>query len=113
MPGVFHVVGFQVEAELSAGAEVAFDLAVPAGQAAGIGECRPQVIDIGVVALFDAHDARAVCRSQAAQDAGTRTCVASHLVLLSFAFPGLSRRAGCPAAAPTLMSFHGLDGSAT
>src|SRR5260221_1872231 len=60
-PGAFQVSGFDVQAELSAGAEVALDLAVPAGQAAGIGECRPQVVDIGVVAVFDAHDARAVC----------------------------------------------------
>jgi hypothetical protein len=71
----------------SPSSEVAFYLAVPAGQAAGIGECRPQVVDAGVVAVFDTHDALAVCRSQGAQDAGARTCVASHLVLLRSRFP--------------------------
>src|SRR6266851_3241688 len=51
----------EVLAELSAEAEVAFYPAVPAGQADGIGERRPQVVDIGVVAVFDAHDALAIC----------------------------------------------------
>ncbi len=58
-PGAFPELKASVE--LSAGAEVAFYLAVPAGQAAGIGDCRPQVVDIGVVAVFDAHDPLAVC----------------------------------------------------
>src|SRR5262249_14219070 len=59
-PGALDVSGFEVHAERSARAEVAFYLAVPAGQADGIGECRPQVIDGGVVAVFDAHDAHTV-----------------------------------------------------
>ena len=51
----------QVEAELSAGAEIALDLAVPAGQADGIGDRRPEVVDVGVVAVFNPDDACAVC----------------------------------------------------
>ena len=48
-----------VQAELPAGAQVALHLAVPAGEAPGIGECGPQVVDAGAVAVFDAHDALA------------------------------------------------------
>ena len=47
--------------ELAAGAEVALDLAVPAGETFGISECRPQVVDVGVVAVLHADDALAVC----------------------------------------------------
>jgi hypothetical protein len=36
-------------------------LAVPEGQAAGIGERGPQVVDIGLEAVLDVHDALAVC----------------------------------------------------
>src|ERR1017187_1819877 len=86
-PGAFPSAGKKACAELTAQTEVALYLAHPAGETAGIGECRPQVVDIGVVAVLHAHDALAICRSQAAQDAGTRTCIASHLVLPSFAFP--------------------------
>src|ERR1700729_1427530 len=71
-----------MQAELPAGAEVALSLAVPGGQAVRVGQCLPQVIDTGAVAVFDAHDAFAACRSQAAQDAGTRTGVAGHLLPL-------------------------------
>src|SRR5260370_23472233 len=53
-----------------------------AGQPAGIRERRPQIVDTGVVAVLDAHDAFVVCRSQAAQDAHARTFVGGHLVLL-------------------------------
>src|SRR4029077_18318982 len=59
-PGAFQASGLDVQAELAARAEVAFYLAVPAGEARGIGECRPQVVDAGVVAVFHAHDALAV-----------------------------------------------------
>jgi len=81
-PGGVRVGVFHVQTELPAGAEVALYLAVPGGQAVGIGQCLPQVIDTGAVAVFDAYDAFAACRSQAPQDAGTRTWVAGHLRLL-------------------------------
>jgi hypothetical protein len=71
----------------SPSSEVAFYLAVPAGQAAGIGECRPQVLDIGAEAVFDAYGARTVCRSQAAQDARAGRFIAGHLVPLRSRFP--------------------------
>jgi len=51
--------GFEVHGELPAAAQVTLDLAVPAGQTARIGEGGPQVVDIGVVAVLDAYDARA------------------------------------------------------
>jgi hypothetical protein len=38
------VIGFEVHAELSGGPEVAYYLAVPTGQAVGIGERRPQQV---------------------------------------------------------------------
>ena len=81
-PGALDVIGSDVDTELSGGSEVALHLAVPAGQPNGIGERRPQVVDIGVVAVFDAHDASAACRSQAAQNAAASTCVAVHLAAL-------------------------------
>ena len=59
--GAVDVIGFEVEPELSAGAEIALDLAVPAGQAGGIGDRRPEVVDDGVVAVFDSDDACSVC----------------------------------------------------
>jgi hypothetical protein len=62
-----------VQAELAAHPEIALHLAVPAGQAAGIGEGRPQVVNTGVIAVFDPGDAAAAGRSQAAEDAATRT----------------------------------------
>ena len=46
----------------------------------GIGQRRPQGFDVGVVPVLDAHDAFAVRRSKAAQDAGTGMWVARHLV---------------------------------
>ena len=85
-PGAFPFAG-KAGAELTAQTQVALDLGDPAGQAAGIGERRPQVIDTGVEAVSDAHGALAVHRSQAAQDAGAPTCVAGHLVLLRSRFP--------------------------
>ena len=60
-PGAFPSAGKEACAELTAEAQVALDLAEPAGQTAGIGECRPQVVDVGVEAVFHAHDALAVC----------------------------------------------------
>jgi hypothetical protein len=73
--------------ELAAGVQVALDLAEPAGNAAGIGAGRPQVVDAGVVPVLHAHDALAVCRAQPAQDAGARRCAAGHEVLLRSRFP--------------------------
>src|SRR5581483_4692767 len=67
--------------------QVALELAEPAGETAGIGECRPQVVDIGVVAVFHAHDALAIGCAQAAEDAVALACVAGHLVLLRSRFP--------------------------
>ena len=59
-PGAFRPAGKKAKAELTAQAQVALDLADPAGQTAGIGECRPQVVDIGVEAVLHAHDALAI-----------------------------------------------------
>src|SRR5450631_1374857 len=96
------VVGLDVGAELSSRTEVAFDPAVPPGEAGGIGECRPQVLDVGVVSVFDADDTRSVCRAQVAEDAASWTCVAAHLALLRSCFPraisvckASSRRSHC------------------
>src|SRR5579863_540179 len=86
-PGAFPALGFEVQVELPAGAQVARYLAIPARQTAWIGERGPQVADIGVVAVLDAHDALAFCRSQAAQEAGAPACVAGHLVPLRSRFP--------------------------
>ena len=99
-PGGVRVGIFHVQEELPAEAEVAFYLAVPGGQAAGVGQCRPQVVDTGAVAVFDAYDAFAACRSQAAQDAGTRTWVAGHLVLLRSRSPGYLGVPGRPPLLP-------------
>src|SRR5579859_7443655 len=63
-PGAFPPAGKQACAVLTADSQVALHVAVPAGQAVGIGDCRPQVVDIGVEAVLHAHDALAVCRSQ-------------------------------------------------
>ena len=60
-PGAFPSAGKEACAELTAEAQVALYLADPAGEAAGIGERRPQVVDIGVEAVLHAHDALAVC----------------------------------------------------
>src|SRR5689334_18022024 len=49
--GALDVIGFEVHAERSARAEVALDLAVPASQPRRIGDRRPQVVDVGVVAV--------------------------------------------------------------
>jgi hypothetical protein len=70
MPGALDVIGRDVGAELSARSEVAVDLAIPPGEAAGIGERFLQVVDRGGVAVFDANDARGLRRPQAAEDAG-------------------------------------------
>jgi hypothetical protein len=44
-----------VGAELTAKAQVAFHFAEPAGETAGIGERRPDVVDLGVQAILDAR----------------------------------------------------------
>jgi len=44
-PGTFPSAGKETCAELTAQAQVALELAKPAGQTAGIGERRPQVVD--------------------------------------------------------------------
>src|SRR5262245_52365758 len=51
----------KVKAELTAQVQVALDVADPAGETAGIGQCRPQVVDSGVEAVLHAHDALAIC----------------------------------------------------
>ena len=57
----FPSAGMEACAVLATAPQVALDLAVPAGQTRGIGERRPHVVDIGVEAVFHAHDALAVC----------------------------------------------------
>jgi hypothetical protein len=59
-PGAIPPAGKKAGAELTADSQVALDLAEPAGETAGSSECRPQVVDIGVEALFHAHDALAI-----------------------------------------------------
>jgi hypothetical protein len=59
--GAFPSAGEKACVVLTAESQVALDLAVPAGQTRGIGECRPHVVDIGVEAVFHAHDALAIC----------------------------------------------------
>jgi hypothetical protein len=41
--------------------KLAVHLAEPAGESVGIGDCRPEVADVGVIAVFDSDDACAVC----------------------------------------------------
>jgi hypothetical protein len=74
-------------AEAAAEAQVALNLAEPAGETRGIRERRPQVVDVGVEAVFHAHDAFAVGRAQSAQDAAASRCIARHLVLFRSRFP--------------------------
>ncbi len=62
--GAFPSAGEEACAELTALAQIAFYLAEPAGEAAGIGEGGPEVIDIGLKTVFETHDARPVFRSQ-------------------------------------------------
>ena len=45
---------------LPAWAETALYLTDPAGETAGIGERRPEVVDLGVEAVLDPHDALAI-----------------------------------------------------
>jgi hypothetical protein len=59
-PGTLPLAGKKACPELTAQAEVALELADPAGQAAGIGESRSQVVDTGVEAILRAHDALAI-----------------------------------------------------
>jgi hypothetical protein len=73
--------------ELTAQPQVALELAKPARQAAGIGERRPQVIDVGVVAVLHTHDTLAVRHAQGAHDAVARGRVAVHVVLLRSRLP--------------------------
>jgi hypothetical protein len=57
----FPSAGKKACAVLAAESQVALDLAVPAGQTTGLRECRPEVVDIGVVAVLHAHDAFVIC----------------------------------------------------
>ena len=50
----------EVRAVRATDPELAFDLAVPAGKTLGLGESRPHLIDMGVEALFDAHNAESI-----------------------------------------------------
>ena len=59
-PGAFPPAGKETCAELTAQAQVALYLAEPAREPAGVGECGPQVVDIGVEAILKTDDARAV-----------------------------------------------------
>src|ERR1700733_13681624 len=102
-PGAFPSAGEKARAEVTAQAQVALYLTHPAGEAARIGECRPQVLDIGVEAVFHAHDALAVRRAQAAQDARARTCVAGHLMLPRARLPRGPPMCGRPAVVPDVV----------
>jgi hypothetical protein len=55
--------------------KLALDLAVPAGEPIGIGECSPEVVDPGVEAIFHPHHALAVDRMETSQHG----CIGSHL----------------------------------
>jgi hypothetical protein len=59
-PSAFPSAGKPACAKLTVESQVALYLADPAGQTLGIGECRPHVVDIGVEAVFHAHDAPAI-----------------------------------------------------
>ena len=59
-PGAFPSAGEEAFAELTSQAQVSLNLAVPAREAQGIGERRPQVADIGLEAVLHANDALAV-----------------------------------------------------
>ena len=59
-PGAFRSAGKEAEAVLAAEVEVAFYLTDPAGETAGIGERQPEVVDTGVEAVLDPHDALAI-----------------------------------------------------
>ncbi len=76
-----------LRAELTARAQVALNLPVPASEAAGIGQCRPQVTYVSSEPVLHAHDAEAVCRSQAAKDANALGRTAGHMVLLIREWP--------------------------
>jgi hypothetical protein len=49
--------------ELAAGFQLAFDVAVPAGEPLRIGQCRPDLVDVGFEAFFDPHHADPVLGS--------------------------------------------------
>ena len=55
-PRAFPSASEEVCTELTAETQVVFHLAQPAGETAGIGERRPEVVDVGVEAVFHAHD---------------------------------------------------------
>jgi hypothetical protein len=59
-PGAFRCAGKKAEAVLTAEAEVAFYLTDPAGETSGFGERRPEVVDTGVEAVLDPHEALAI-----------------------------------------------------
>ena len=81
-PCAFPVVSLDVAAESSSRSQVTFHPCVPLGEAARVGNSRPQVIDASVEAVFEAHDASPADRSKAAQDAAIPGSTARHLVLL-------------------------------
>src|SRR3954451_13837579 len=78
--GAFPLRAFDVQPELTARPEVAFDLAVPASETLGICDRRPQILDVGVVPVFDPRDSFAVHCAQAAKDV-------THGLLLRSRFP--------------------------
>ena len=59
LASAFPSAGEEACLELAAQAQVAFYLTEPAGQPGGIGQCRPQVVDVSVEAVLHAHRALA------------------------------------------------------
>ena len=101
-PVAVQLAGLDVEAERSAGAEVAVDLAVPASQSVGIGESPPT--GHRYRCCSDPRCARCLCRLLIAGCPGCATlrmCVAGHPCSFVRVCRGRSRCAGRRGAAPT------------
>ena len=60
-PGAFPSAGKKAGPELTAQAQVAFDLTEPPGETLWVGERRPQVVDICAEAVLHAHNGLAIC----------------------------------------------------
>ena len=69
--------------ELTASAQIALNLPVPAGETPGTGQRRPQVISAGTELVFHTYDAQGAIRPQAAEDANAGGRAAGHTVLLT------------------------------
>ena len=59
-PGAFRSARKEAEVDSPPEAEVALYLTDPAGETAGISKRRPEVVDSGVEAVVDPHDALAI-----------------------------------------------------